>query len=84
MPVTSDKTLSALAELKQSHDNLSWLQKLFYSSAVSAALIEYDTENPTEESVKAIYEAYNNKTWFFQRSPFQPRSATLVINYKKS
>ncbi len=63
----SDKTLSALAELKQSHDNLSWLQKLFYSSAVSAALIEYDTENPTEESVKAIYEAYNNKTWFFQR-----------------
>ena len=70
MPVTSDKTFSALAELKQSYDNLSWFQKLFYSSAVSAALNEYDTVNPTEESVKAIYEAYNNKTWFFQRRRF--------------
>jgi hypothetical protein len=63
----SDKVKRDLGKLLDDYNALPWYKKLFYPGALSAALRQYNKEAPSLERVSAIYNAYVNKTWFFQR-----------------
>jgi hypothetical protein len=63
----SEQSKGVLGQLLDAYNALPWYKKLFYPGALSVALKQYDKEAPSLETASAIYNAYVNKTWFFQR-----------------
>jgi hypothetical protein len=63
----TDQNKRVLGELLDDYKALPWYKKLFYPRALGAALSRYNREAPSLDTVSAIYNAYVNKTWFFQR-----------------
>ena len=68
MPIMiSDQGKRVLGKLLDDYNALPWYKKLFYPGALSAALRQYNKEAPSLDTASAIYNAYVNETWFFQR-----------------
>ena len=71
-PMISDRGKKVLGKLLDDYNALPWYKKLFYPGALSAVLRQYNKEAPSLDTASAIYNAYVNKTWFFQRWFFRP------------
>lgn len=62
-----DNFKNALKNLKESYNSLPWYKRLFYPSALSLALSNYNESDPTSQSFYDIFMAFQNDTWSFQK-----------------
>lgn len=65
MPNVSDSVQDEIVKLKKEYVMLSPYQKLFFPSAISQVLNQYNDEEPTLQQVWAICHVFLNQAWFF-------------------
>lgn len=65
MPNVPDAIQDEIVKLKKEYAMLSPYQKLFFPSAISHALNQYNDEAPTLQQVWIICHVFLNQAWFF-------------------